>query len=145
MTPGEGEGTDGAGGAVAPVATGPVSATAVEVFSPQGTPDSPATASQAIDGDPSTEWSTDAYFDPFPSLKNGVGLLVTLADTSTLSSVTVTTDSPGTVLEVRSAPSAQSSLDQTQVIGSAHWVRGRPRFRSRPMGAHRMCCCGSLI
>ncbi|TCN48085.1 putative peptidoglycan lipid II flippase [Rhodococcus sp. SMB37] len=119
VTPGEGEGTDGAGGAVAPVATGPVSATAVEVFSPQGTPDSPATASQAIDGDPSTEWSTDAYFDPFPSLKNGVGLLVTLADTSTLSSVTVTTDSPGTVLEVRSAPSAQSSLDQTQVIGSA--------------------------
>ncbi|MGX6509982.1 murein biosynthesis integral membrane protein MurJ [Rhodococcus sp. SJ-2] len=115
---GSGEGAESAA-PIAPVAAGPVAATSVAVFSPQGTPDSPATASQAIDGDPSTEWSTDAYFDPFPSLKNGVGLLVTLADTSTLSSVTVTTDSPGTVLEVRSAPSAQSSLDQTQVIGSA--------------------------
>lgn len=85
------------------------------------------------------------YFDPFPSLKNGVGLLVTLADTATLSSVTVTTDSPGTVVEVRSAPSAQSSLDQTQVIGSATLVRERQRFRSKPMGAHLMCCCGSPI
>ncbi|MFD6894202.1 murein biosynthesis integral membrane protein MurJ [Rhodococcus sp. NPDC060086] len=116
-TPGNGGGETAP--SAAPVAAGPVAATSVAVFSPQGTPDSPATASQAIDGDPSTKWSTDAYFDPFPSLKNGVGLLISLADTSTLSSVTVTTDSPGTVLEVRSAPSAQSSLDQTQVIGSA--------------------------
>ncbi len=57
VTPGSNE---GAGESAAPVAAGPVAATSVEVFSPQGTPDSPATASQAIDGDPSTEWSTDA-------------------------------------------------------------------------------------
>jgi putative peptidoglycan lipid II flippase len=102
----------------APVAAGPVAATSVDVFSPQGTPDSPATASLAIDGDPSTQWSTDAYFEPFPSLKSGVGLMLTLEKAATLNSVTVTTDSPGTVVEVRSAPSAGSSLDQTQVIGS---------------------------
>ena len=107
-----------------PAATGPVSATSVSVFSPQGTPDSPATASQAIDGDPSTSWSTDAYFDPFPSLKNGVGLLVTLADAATLSSATVTSDTPGTVLEVRSAPSDSTSLDQTQLIGTATLASG---------------------
>ncbi|UTT48640.1 murein biosynthesis integral membrane protein MurJ [Rhodococcus gordoniae] len=107
-----------------PAATAPVSARSVSVFSPQGTPDSPATASQAIDGDPSTSWSTDAYFDPFPSLKNGVGLLFTLADASELSSVTVTTDMPGTVLEVRSAPSESTSLDQTQVIGSGTLASG---------------------
>ena len=89
------------------------------MFSPQGTPDSPASASLAIDGDPATAWSTDAYFDPFPSLKSGVGLLVTLEDAATLSSAKVTSESPGTVLEIRSAPSDSTSLDQTQVIGQA--------------------------
>ncbi|AWZ23256.1 murein biosynthesis integral membrane protein MurJ [Rhodococcus pyridinivorans] len=107
-----------------PAASAPVSATSVSVFSPQGTPDSPATASQTIDGDPSTAWSTDAYFDPFPSLKNGVGLLFTLADASELSAVKVTTDTPGTVVEVRSAPSESTSLDQTQVIGSGTLASG---------------------
>ncbi|WP_413766821.1 murein biosynthesis integral membrane protein MurJ [Rhodococcus pyridinivorans] len=107
-----------------PAASAPVSATSVSVFSPQGTPDSPATAAQAIDGDPSTSWSTDAYFDPFPSLKNGVGLLFTLADASELSAVKVTTDTPGTVVEVRSAPSESTSLDQTQVIGSGTLASG---------------------
>ncbi len=100
-------------------AGGPVPAAAVTVFSPQGTPDSPASASLAIDGDPATAWSTDAYFDPFPSLKSGVGLLVTLEDAATLSSAKVTSESPGTVLEIRSAPSDSTSLDQTQVIGQA--------------------------
>ena len=100
-------------------AGGPVPASAVTVFSPQGTPDSPASASLAIDSDPATAWSTDAYFDPFPSLKSGVGLLVTLEDAATLSSAKVTSESPGTVLEIRSAPSDSTSLDQTQVIGQA--------------------------
>ncbi|MGV9734201.1 murein biosynthesis integral membrane protein MurJ [Rhodococcus aetherivorans] len=100
-------------------AAGPVAASAVSVFSPQGTPDSPATARLAVDGDPSTEWSTDAYFQPFPALKNGVGLMVALAEPAALSSVSVTSDSPGTKVEIRSAPSDQASLDQTQVIGSA--------------------------
>ena len=68
--------------------------------------------------------STDAYFDPFPSLKNGVGLLFTLADASELSAVKVTTDTPGTVVEVRSAPSESTSLDQTQVIGSGTLASG---------------------
>ena len=99
-------------------AGGPVSAASVSVFSPQGTPDSPAAASLAIDGDPATSWSTDAYFDPFPSLKHGVGLLVTLEDSANLSSAKITSQSPGTVIEIRSAPSDSTSLDQTQVIGS---------------------------
>lgn len=107
-----------------PAAIGPVSTTSVSVFSPQGSPDSPATASQAIDGDPSTAWSTDAYFDPFPSLKNGVGLMITLEEAATLSSVAITSETPGTVVEIRSAPSESTSLDQTQVIGSATLTSG---------------------
>lgn len=107
-----------------PAAIGPAAAASVSVFSPQGSPDSPATASQAIDGDPSTAWSTDAYFDPFPSLKNGVGLMVTLEEAATLSSVTITSETPGTVVEIRSAPSDSTSLDQTQVIGSGTLTSG---------------------
>ncbi|WP_138998987.1 murein biosynthesis integral membrane protein MurJ [Rhodococcus zopfii] len=110
---------DAAAPTAAPATAGPIGATSVTVFSPQGTPDSPATAPLAIDGDPATQWSTDAYFDPFPSLKNGVGLMFDLADPVALQSVSVTTADPGTVVEIRSAPSDQASLDQTQVIGSA--------------------------
>jgi putative peptidoglycan lipid II flippase len=99
-------------------ATVPVASSAVTVFSPQGTPDQPATAKNAIDGNPATAWSSDSYFQPFPSLKNGVGLMVTLADAANLKNVAITSDSPGTVVEIRSAPSANTSLDQTKEIGS---------------------------
>ncbi|MEU2229387.1 hypothetical protein ABZ575_41495, partial [Streptomyces sp. NPDC018347] len=50
--------------------------------------------------------------------KNGVGLMVTLADAANLKNVAITSDSPGTVVEIRSAPSANTSLDQTKEIGS---------------------------
>ncbi|MCJ0905547.1 lipid II flippase MurJ [Rhodococcus sp. ARC_M6] len=100
------------------VATMPVNASRVTVFSPQGTPDQPATAKNVIDGNPATEWSTDSYFQPFPSLKNGVGLMLTLADPAALKNVSITSDSPGTVVEIRSAPSADTTLDQTKEIGS---------------------------
>jgi putative peptidoglycan lipid II flippase len=106
------------------VATAPVGASAVAVFSPQGTPDQPATAKNAIDGNPATEWSTDAYFQPFPSLKNGVGLMVTLDDAATLKNVAITSDSPGSVVEIRSAPSAGTTLDQTKQIGTGTLKNG---------------------
>jgi putative peptidoglycan lipid II flippase len=100
--------------AAAPVVVTPSQAT---VFSPQGSADNPTQAGLAIDGNPATEWTTDAYFDQFPSFKNGVGLLVSLDDPAKLSEVTITSPSVGTVVEVRSAPSDRPTLDQTQVIG----------------------------
>ncbi|MFF0816569.1 murein biosynthesis integral membrane protein MurJ [Rhodococcus sp. NPDC003318] len=107
--------------AVAPTPVTPAGAT---VFSPQGSADNPTTARLAVDGDPKTEWSTDAYFEQFPSFKNGVGLLVTLTDPARLSEVSITSPSPGTVVEIRSAPSDRPTLDQTQVIGRATLVDG---------------------
>ncbi|MFD4369299.1 murein biosynthesis integral membrane protein MurJ [Rhodococcus sp. NPDC058521] len=114
----EGEGEDGEGAAPAPGPGPVVAANGVSVFSPQGTPDSPANARLAIDGDPATVWSTDAYFQPFPSLKNGVGLMLTLSDPTTLSEVTIDSPTPGTKVEIRTAPSPDAGLDQTQVIGN---------------------------
>jgi putative peptidoglycan lipid II flippase len=88
------------------------------VFSPQGTPDSAANARLAIDGNTATVWSTDSYFQPFPALKNGVGLMITLDEPANLSSVWINSPTPGTKVEIRSAPSEEPTLDQTQVIGS---------------------------
>lgn len=97
----------------------PVVASGATVFSPQGSADNPTTAGLAIDGDPDTEWSTDAYFDQFPSFKNGVGLLVALDGSARLGEVTITSPSVGTQVEIRTAPSDRPTLDQTQVIGRA--------------------------
>ncbi|QBJ96505.1 peptidoglycan biosynthesis protein MviN [Rhodococcus sp. ABRD24] len=102
---------------MAPPVARPIQPTGVTVFSPQGTPDAAATAGLAIDGDPATVWSTDAYFQPFPALKNGVGLMLTLPEAENLSKVQITSPSPGTRVEIRTAPSPNTTLDQTQVIG----------------------------
>lgn len=91
----------------------PVQAT---VFSPGGGADNPQSARFAIDGDPSTTWSTDVYFDPvpFPGFKQGVGLLLQLPQPTVVTAVTVDLDSMGTVTQIRSAPTATPvTLDDT--------------------------------
>ncbi len=89
----------------APSATTTVRPVNAAVFSPQGTPDNAANAGMAIDGNPATVWNTDAYFQPFPALKNGVGLMVTLPDAAKLTSMQITSPTPGTQVEIRTAPS----------------------------------------
>ena len=66
----------------------PVKAT---VFSPGGEADNPELAAMAIDGNPATAWPTDTYSDPvpFPSFKNGVGLMLQLPQPTTVGSVTI--------------------------------------------------------
>jgi putative peptidoglycan lipid II flippase len=91
----------------------PVKAT---VFSPEGEADNPSQAGQAIDGNPGTAWSTDAYTDsaPFPNFKNGVGLLLQLPQPTVVGSVTVNLDSTGTAVQIRSAQSSSpSALNDT--------------------------------
>jgi putative peptidoglycan lipid II flippase len=88
------------------------------VFSPQGSADNPATAGLAVDGNPTTKWSTDTYFQQFPTFKSGVGLLVNLAQPAALGAVTITSPSVGSTVEIRTAPSDKPTLDQTQVIGT---------------------------
>ncbi|MCL2534827.1 MAG: peptidoglycan biosynthesis protein MviN, partial [Nocardiaceae bacterium] len=107
-----------------PPASGPVKPVSAAVFSPQGTPDNAANAGLAIDGNPATVWNTDAYFQPFPALKPGIGLMVTLPDAAKLTSVQITSPSPGTQVEIRTAPSPNTSLDQTRVIGNATLQNG---------------------
>jgi putative peptidoglycan lipid II flippase len=91
----------------------PVRAT---VFSPGGEADNPADAGNAIDGNPTTAWTTDIYSDPvpFPNFKNGVGLILQLPQPTAIGSVTLSLNSIGTSIQLRSAPSATpATLDDT--------------------------------
>ncbi|MBY4126904.1 peptidoglycan biosynthesis protein MviN [Rhodococcus fascians] len=103
---------------------GPVALNGVSVFSPQGSADNPGTASNATDNDPSTAWTTDSYFQQFPALKNGVGLLVTIPSTA-VKNAWIESTSPGTVVEIRSAPNDSPALSDTTLLGEATLQNGR--------------------
>ncbi|MGV9803083.1 serine/threonine-protein kinase [Mycobacterium sp. NPDC003449] len=86
------------------------------VFSPGGAPDHPDRAGLAIDADPGTAWPTDIYQDaaPFPSFKEGVGLMLQLPASTALSEVTIDVPSTGTEVQIRAADSADpGSLSDT--------------------------------
>ncbi|MFC8043781.1 lipid II flippase MurJ [Nocardia sp. NPDC057353] len=106
------------------VGAAPVPATAVGVFSPEGTPDGTGSAGAVIDRDPASTWRTDQYFQQFPALKKGVGLLATLPTPARLSSVAIESPSAGTTVEIRTSPTESPTLDQTQLIGSARLENG---------------------
>lgn len=101
--------------------TGIVKPVRAVVFSPGGEADNPAQAAQAIDGNPATAWTTDTYSDsdPFPSFKNGVGLMLQLPQPTTLASVSINLNSTGTSIQIRSSDTATpSSLDDTTALSS---------------------------
>jgi Protein kinase domain len=92
------------------------------VFSPGGAPDHPGDAALSIDGDPKTGWPTDDYRDavPFPTFKEGVGLLLQLPESTALSAVTIDVPSTGTEVQIRAANSATpKSLSDTVELTSS--------------------------
>jgi putative peptidoglycan lipid II flippase len=99
-----------------------VKPTRATVFSPQGEPDAPDQAGLAIDGNPATAWPIDTYTDavPFPNFKNGVGLILQLAQPTKLGEVDITLDSTGTAVEIRSAQTpTPATLEDTTVLTPA--------------------------
>lgn len=101
-----------------PVAAGPVQLSSVAVYSPAGSPDNPTRINRAADNDPSTTWSTSEYRQQLPALKPGIGMMSTFTAPASVGSVTVRSPSPGTRIEVRSAPTADVPLAQTQLLGT---------------------------
>ncbi|MGS2807636.1 murein biosynthesis integral membrane protein MurJ [Nocardia sp. MW-W600-9] len=108
----------------APPTSVPVPVTGAAVFSPEGTPDGAAAAGAVLDQNPATVWRTDQYFQQFPALKKGVGLLATLPTPAKLTNVSITSPSAGSTVEIRTSPTETPTLDQTQLIGSAKLVDG---------------------
>lgn len=95
------------------------------VYDPQGKPpaDYESYVDRAYDGDPSSFWLTWVYKQQFGrangGLKDGVGLILNFGKPVTPSSVTISTLTPNTTIEIRSASSANPALSSTQVLGSA--------------------------
>jgi hypothetical protein len=86
-----------------------------DVFDPfgDGEPENNQDVPQAIDGDPSTAWSTLTYrgSPAFGNLKPGVGLLLDLGDEQSVAAVTLTSTVPGAVVEIRTGDAPDGELD----------------------------------
>lgn len=110
-----------------PAAAGSVvKPTKATVFSPDGDADNAGTAGQAIDADPSTAWATEVYTDavPFPSFKQGEGLILQLPSPTVVGQVSIDTPSSGTKVEIRAASSSSpSSLNDTTVLAPAFTLK----------------------
>ncbi|MET3807167.1 putative peptidoglycan lipid II flippase [Nakamurella sp. UYEF19] len=76
---------------------------------------------QAFDGNPQTFWSTFVYKQQFPSLiKPGVGLNLEFTAPITPTSVTVSSDTPDTTIEVRASNGKDLPYVQTTVLAQGN-------------------------
>jgi len=91
---------------------------AVRVFDPTGDPDNTGRVGRMVDDDPTSNWSTYIYRRPFPALKSGVGVMVSFASPVQLSTLTISSPSTGSQIEIRSAPAPDAAFGQTIPIGS---------------------------
>jgi hypothetical protein len=97
----------------------PITIVSGDVFDPfgDGEPENDPDVPKSFDGDPATAWSTLTYRGSaaFGNLKPGVGIVYDLGSPQPLAGVTVTTNTPGATLEIRSGDNPQGSLDSFQV------------------------------
>jgi putative peptidoglycan lipid II flippase len=88
----------------------------------RGTPDNPEDAPLAIDGNPDTAWASAQYqvqFGPTDSsVKEGIGLLLTLPQATALTEVQLTGVNPGMTVELRTGSGDITSLDQTTLLAT---------------------------
>ena len=100
-------------GAAPAAASGTVAVADIAVYDPTGDRDNAGRVARVIDGDPRSSWRTFVYRRPFPALKPGVGVMLSFASPVQLTNVTIVSPSPGTKIEIRSAPSVDAPLDAT--------------------------------
>jgi hypothetical protein len=101
----------------------------VGVYDVTNQPDNANRANRAVDGNPTTVWQTENYFQPFPALKPGIGLMAGFAEPVKLASITVTSPSEGTVVEIRVAGAPNAPLEETRVIGTATLSAGQTQVQ----------------
>lgn len=109
----------------------------VQVFDPTGDGDNAGSIDRVVDDDPSSTWRTQQYRQPFPALKDGVGIMASFDGVQPITRVSIDSVSPGTVVEIRSAPAPDAPLEQTQVLGTVTLGAGRtvvPLPDARPTG-----------
>ncbi|WP_226363544.1 protein kinase family protein [Pseudonocardia abyssalis] len=112
-------GTDPAPAEGAAPAAGPVRVAEVAVLVESGDRDNVNRITRVIDGDPSSTWGTVTYRQQFPALKPGIGIMASFASAVQLAELSITSPSAGTRVEVRSAPTADAALDDTELVTEA--------------------------
>ena len=124
----EGEGGGGGGGGGA-AAVQPVTLVGRASHDPHGDDgqEHPEDVALATDGDPSTYWPTQTYQD-FSATKPGVGLVLDAGTPRELSSVTVTTDTPGFRAEIQAGDNAGGPFRR---VSPSLQVRSRTTFPIR--------------
>src|SRR5262249_51885711 len=106
---------------ITPVLAAPARVKSLAVYDPSGlgSPDDQRDVGKLLDGNPNSGCSTDSYFEQFPIYKKGLGVMLSFEAPISASSVTVVTPSAGTIVEIRTAMSANPRLDQTIPVGTA--------------------------
>lgn len=102
-----------------PVADAAVKAVGAAVYDDAGDRDNAGRVSRVIDGNTGTGWKTFSYKQQFPALKPGVGIMTSFASPVQLSSLVIASPSPGTEVEIRSAPSSNATLADTVLLTRA--------------------------
>ncbi|WP_219415951.1 protein kinase family protein [Pseudonocardia nigra] len=115
-----------AGPVTPPAAAGAVVEVAgVDVYDNVGDRDNADQVARVLDGDGGTAWATSTYQQQFPALKPGIGIMVSFESAVQLAGLAIESPSAGTVVEVRSAPSADAPLAETTPITEVTLERGR--------------------
>ncbi|SDO72426.1 putative peptidoglycan lipid II flippase [Nakamurella panacisegetis] len=93
--------------------------TSATAWDPEGSPphESSNRAPFVYDKNPQTFWDTFQYNQQFPTVKHGVGLVLQFGSAITPTSVTVTSDTPSTTIEIRSTTSPTAAYTDTKALG----------------------------
>jgi putative peptidoglycan lipid II flippase len=90
-------------------------------FDPEGDgAEDPGGVGLAVDGDPTTQWTTDTYHDSpqFGGLKRGVGLLIDLGRPKTVRSAQLLLSAAGAGVQIRAGSSPPHQADDLPVVAS---------------------------
>ncbi|BAH52734.1 hypothetical protein [Rhodococcus opacus] len=109
----------------------PLIPSSAAVYSPQHFPDNGTRAFLAVDADPATFWATDRYPQQLAPTKGGVGLIVSFPKPVDLRTVWIESPTPGTRVEIRTAPAAWAGIGHTQLLGAATLAPGVTRIAAR--------------
>lgn len=133
--------TSSAGASGAPAAGAVLPLTAVEDFDPPPGDghEHPELVAAAYDGDPTTAWRTDRYFDDarFGGIKSGVGLRVDLGRPTRVSQVELVLPTGGESIELRAADTAGALASDYAVVAAASAGDTRVVLRPSDPGPHR--------
>jgi hypothetical protein len=113
-----GQPTEGAG-AEAPAAAVPPQIAAINSVDPSdGDGEHEELIGRITDGDPATAWYTHTYNRPdYAGFKDGVGLVITLAQPATVTSITLDVNGSGGNVEVRSTDAANPTVGDVLASG----------------------------